>query len=90
MIGAEIFISGRVQGVGFRKFTMDCANHTQLYGIVRNCPDGRVNLEVEGPKGEIESFISTLKKGPPASRVDSVEVIWGKNSNRFNNFSITY
>jgi acylphosphatase len=46
-VRARISVSGRVQGVGYRAFTVRVANERGLVGGVRNCEDGRVELEAE-------------------------------------------
>jgi acylphosphatase len=67
-VRARISVSGRVQGVGYRAFTVRAAVERGLVGGVKNCEDGRVELEVEGPKENIMSLIAALKAGPPAAR----------------------
>ncbi|HET9868483.1 MAG TPA: acylphosphatase, partial [Nitrospira sp.] len=64
-VRARISVSGRVQGVGYRAFTVRNAVQRELVGGVKNCEDGRVELEVEGPKDRIVSLIEVLKAGPP-------------------------
>lgn len=66
------FISGRVQGVSFRSFTQKKAEDLGLSGWVKNLPDGRVELVVEGEEGRIEDFLQSVNKGPPLARVDEV------------------
>ena len=61
-----------------------------LRGTVRNLDDGRVELEVEGPKERIESLLEDLKVGPPASRVTAVELEWGAATGRFMDFRVRY
>ena len=53
---AEIYYSGRVQGVGFRYFTWQAAREFEVSGYVENLPDGRVLLEAEGLESEIIGF----------------------------------
>ncbi len=86
---AQIYVSGHVQGVGFRKFSQACAAKLHLSGTVRNCPDGRVALKVEGTRERIEALISNLHQGPSRSRVDAVNVSWDIISTRLSTFSIT-
>jgi acylphosphatase len=62
----------------------------ELVGGVKNCEDGRVELEVEGPKDRIVSLIEVLKAGPPASRVTAVQVEWLPASGRQANFAVWY
>ncbi|MCX7726113.1 MAG: acylphosphatase [Chitinispirillaceae bacterium] len=69
-----IIVSGRVQGVGFRFFTRNCARKYNISGWVRNCDDGSVEIEAEGEKDKIENFTEEIKKGPPSSRVTDVKI----------------
>lgn len=55
-----IHFSGRVQGVGFRATTVDLARGLALAGTVKNLPDGRVELVVEGPSGDIDRLLKRL------------------------------
>ncbi len=89
-VRARIAVSGRVQGVGYRAFTVHAANERGLVGGVRNCEDGRVELEAEGPKAQIMSLIAALKIGPPASRVTDVLVEWVAATGRQANFAVWY
>ena len=68
------FVSGRVQGVGFRYFVEDVAADERLGGWVRNLRDGRVEALVEGEAQAVDRFERKLRSGPPAARVDNVEV----------------
>lgn len=74
--GAEIRISGLVQGVGYRYFCYTRANALGLTGWVRNAVDGSVSLVVEGDRSLIESLIDELKTGPRHASVDDVRVKW--------------
>lgn len=89
-VRARISVSGRVQGVGYRAFTVRVATERDLVGGVRNCEDGRVELEVEGSKDRIVSLIETLKIGPPASRVTDVRVEWVAATGRLSDFRVWY
>ena len=57
----EIHYAGRVQGVGFRYTVRSLAARCDVTGFVRNLPDGRVHLVVEGGAGEIEDFLQAIK-----------------------------
>lgn len=54
--------SGRVQGVGFRYTARNLALNFDVTGFVRNLPDGRVELVVEGTAREVEAFLSALSE----------------------------
>lgn len=70
----RVFISGRVQGVGFRAFTVREVRHfPAIKGYVRNLEDGRVEAVFAGPADEVRQIISRLKRGPSASQVDHLE-----------------
>lgn len=69
----RMWVSGRVQGVGFRWFVRRAALGLGLTGQVRNLPDGRVEVEFTGPPERLETFRQQLREGPPGSRVTRLE-----------------
>jgi acylphosphatase len=84
----RFFISGLVQGVGFRYFAQRAAARYQVKGYVRNLPDGRVEAFVEGPAELVEKFKQDLAAGPAHSRVDGVEEIVVEPTGSFSTFRI--
>ena len=70
----RIIVTGRVQGVGFRYFTVRCANDLGLCGWVRNLPDGSVETAIQGQVEKIEEMIGLLKQGPGAANVSGLEI----------------
>jgi acylphosphatase len=70
----HIFISGRVQGVGFRHFTKSNAKKLGLTGWVKNLPDGRVEVLIQGSENQISEMLKLLEKGPPAAKVTSLSI----------------
>lgn len=74
----RITVSGRVQGVGFRYFTVERARFHGLIGCVRNLPDGRVEALAIGERAHLEAFLGDVRRGPPQSRVSHVAVEWSK------------
>ena len=74
-IARNVLVSGRVQGVGFRWHARAKAQELGLTGWVRNLPDGRVELLLEGEEAEVRAMLTWLAKGPPAARVRGVEVL---------------
>lgn len=67
-------VSGRVQGVGYRAA---CAREAQRLGVagwVRNLPDGRVEIEVEGDRRAVEALLAWARRGPAFARVTEVTV----------------
>ncbi len=65
-------VEGRVQGVGFRWWTLRRGRAAGLRGWVRNLPDGAVEVEVEGSSATVADFRRDLERGPIAARVDVV------------------
>lgn len=68
------YVSGRVQGVGYRYFAQRAASHLRLGGWVRNLSDGRVEAYAWGSAAVLDEFEAKLREGPHASRVTEVIV----------------
>ncbi len=66
------FVSGIVQGVGFRYFTQHAAERLHLSGYVRNMPDGRVEVYAIGPDERLTQLRSALESGPWGASVSEV------------------
>jgi acylphosphatase len=71
---AHVFISGRVQGVGYRFSTVEQANRLGVNGWVRNLGDGRVEAVFEGSPQAVEEMICWCHQGPRSARVKDVVV----------------
>ena len=84
----HVFVSGHVQGVGFRAFTQEQAEHLKLTGWVRNLPDGRVEAIIQGPPPLLKDMIDRLRLGPGGSRVDEVRVTDEKPEGTFTGFKV--
>jgi acylphosphatase len=69
----QLRIRGRVQGVGFRHFTVRRARALGVTGWVRNLPDGSVELAAAGTPEALEQLAAAVSQGPPAARVSGVE-----------------
>ena len=87
---AHLVISGRVQGVAFRYYTRRQAQALGLTGWVRNQPDGRVEVLVEGRDAEVEAMIEWCHHGPPSAMVTNVEITRSQASGQFPSFDITF
>jgi acylphosphatase len=74
IVARRFFISGRVQGVGFRWFTRDIAMREGVKGWVRNLLDGRVEALVEGESDSVTRVERALRAGPRGARVQRVVV----------------
>jgi acylphosphatase len=57
----EVFFAGHVQGVGFRYTTRSIAAQLPVVGFVRNLPDGRVQLVVEGTREAIDELLARVE-----------------------------
>lgn len=68
-------ITGRVQGVGFRYWTMRNARQLGLRGTVRNRRDGRVELHVAGAPDAVRRLETRLPDGPPSAQVEEWEEV---------------
>jgi acylphosphatase len=69
----KIHVTGRVQGVGFRWNAANEARNRGITGYVKNLPDGRVYMEAEGQREQLDDFVEWCKAGPVFGFVDSVE-----------------
>ena len=68
----HVWISGRVQGVGFRYSTCEQAERLGLGGWVRNLTDGRVEAVFEGPAAEVAQAVNWCRQGPAGAWVSDV------------------
>lgn len=87
---AHLIISGRVQGVFYRAFTEDIARSLGLLGWVRNLPDGRVEAVFEGERASIQKAVTSCHEGPPAARVDDIDLTWEDFRGEFSSFFVKY
>ncbi len=82
-------VHGRVQGVFFRDFVQRHARALELEGFVRNLPGGSsVEVVAEGTKARLEDLVTQLKAGPPAARIDSVDLTWVEYTGGFSRFEV--
>ncbi|TVP51730.1 MAG: acylphosphatase [Mongoliibacter sp.] len=77
----QIKISGKVQGVFFRKSTQKKALELGLRGWVKNEADGSVLVEIEGELPSILAMQSWLRLGPPNAVVENLNIISGEERN---------
>jgi acylphosphatase len=85
----NIFYSGRVQGVGFRYAVKTVAAGFEISGIVRNLPDGRVELIAEGARAELAAFRDAIPGAGLAGFIRDEQVDWADAKNEFNGFEIS-
>ncbi len=88
MIARQYFISGLVQGVGFRFFAQRAAARHQVRGYIKNLADGRVEALIEGEEKSVRDFADDLAAGPNYSRVENIEEIVLEPSGLYSAFRI--
>jgi len=74
LVRRRLRITGRVQGVAFRASTVTVAQALGLAGWVANRADGSVEAVADGDEAGVAAFIRWCHYGPPAARVDHVDV----------------
>ena len=88
MTRVSVIVHGRVQGVAFRHCTSQRARELKVTGWVRNLPDGAVEGLFEGHDSAVADLVEWCRSGPPAARVDRLEVQKGNYSGEFDEFTI--
>ena len=66
------FVSGRVQGVGFRAFARREALKAGISGWAKNLPDGRVEVLLCGDDNAVQTVVAALRQGPPYGQVTAI------------------
>ena len=85
----QIKVSGKVQGVWFRKHTQAQARSLNIKGFVKNEPDGSVYIEAESHEPtKLNAFIKWLYEGSPLSKVNTVEILEDSPCHDFEGFEI--
>ncbi len=84
----HIYYSGRVQGVGFRFTVKQLAQGFEVIGTVRNLADGRVELQAEGEKAELEEFRKAIQDSELGSFIRQEEASAREAKNEFRGFEI--
>ena len=68
----RIYVSGQVQGVGYRYFARNAAEQIGLSGYVKNLGDGRVEVYAIGLPVQLERLVSELRRGPRHASVEEL------------------
>jgi len=89
LVAIQATVYGRVQGVFFRSFTAQKARELGLTGLVRNTPDGTVEVYAEGEKSKLGKLAAFIRVGPPAARVERIETVWKEYSGKYSGFTIS-
>ena len=69
----RFYVSGRVQGVGFRYFAERTAVRLGVGGYVRNLFDGRVEVYAIGNLEQMDALRDALRRGPLMAKVHRVD-----------------
>lgn len=88
MSQAHFFISGYVQGVGYRQFVKNTAKKLGLTGWVKNSTDGRVEVLLQGEKENIEKIGELLRKGSMLAEVKDMQIKWENITENFSSFTV--
>lgn len=86
----HVIVSGRVQGVNFRRYTQQTAQGLGVSGWVRNRPDGAVEGCFEGEASAVDALVAWCKEGPSYARVDRLELQEEPFVGEFTGFLIRY
>ena len=84
----HIWVTGRVQNVGFRAFVQEAALIFDLRGWVRNVGYSQVETVAEGTREKLERFAETVVMGPRAGRVDESKIDWETTTGEYTQFSV--
>lgn len=84
----HILYTGRVQGVGFRYATKRVALGFEVTGVVRNIPDGRVELTAEGERDELGAFQEAVRDSGLGAFIRDEAVDWSAATGEFKGFEI--
>lgn len=89
--GRRYYVSGMVQGVGYRYFARGAARKLGLAGYVTNLNDGRVEVYAIGTPAALNALSDELRRGPHSSQVSSVTEEAASHDSRFaDQFSIEF
>jgi acylphosphatase len=89
-VARKFFVSGEVQGVGYRFFAQRAAARHQVVGYVRNLPDGRVEALAEGSPASVEAFKKELATGPRLALVEKIEELSVEPTGSYSSFLIEH
>lgn len=84
------WVSGIVQGVGYRYFVIEKALALGLRGYVRNTSNGDVEVLAQGTRSALEQLLTLLRQGPSAAEVSEVHINWEQPSEYLSGFHIRW
>ena len=86
----HVFVTGRVQGVFFRQTMKAKAKQNNVFGWVRNLPDGRVEAVLEGDVEKVSRMVEWCHGGPANAIVEDVEIRNEEPTGEFSKFDVLY
>jgi acylphosphatase len=84
----HIFVTGKVQGVGFRATVKRHAQLYQIKGYVRNLLDGRVEICAQANGEQIHEFLQIIQQRPGSALIEAVETKYKPAQEFFSSFDI--
>ncbi len=86
----HVVVSGIVQGVNFRHYTMRQAQSLGVTGWVANRWDGAVEVVAEGNRRSLQALLDWLGHGPPSAHVDGMQTSWEESTGEYDSFRVRY
>jgi acylphosphatase len=90
MVARRYFVSGEVQGVGFRYYVLrEVERIGNISGFVRNRTDGSVEVFAQTEEASLKELEESLRKGPRSSRVSRLQIVEESPDSSYSDFRIT-
>ncbi|MBN1406590.1 MAG: acylphosphatase [Calditrichaceae bacterium] len=89
-IAYKIIVQGKVQGVGYRWFTLQIAQQLNIKGYVKNLDNGDVEIFAQGDEASIHEMLVQLRKGPSFSNVTNIAILDVDIDHNLNQFKVTH
>lgn len=86
----HVIVHGNVHGVGFRAMTRRIALQVGVTGIVRNCPEGTVEIIAQGSSTQLNDFLEQLRNSPGTGRIDSMDTQIRPEKTHYSTFQIVH
>ena len=86
----HVYLSGRVQGVGFRAFIRRNAERLSVQGWARNLADGRVEALFSGDKSDVDQLLKLVRKGPRFADVQDIKIEEKDYQDKYSSFEIRF
>ncbi|MDO8655060.1 MAG: acylphosphatase [bacterium] len=88
MTRTRVLVSGRVQGVWYRRSAQAKARTLGITGWAHNLIGGQVEMVCEGEEKSMKEFLEWAKKGPFFARVSAMETREEKYQGEFTSFEV--